>query len=70
MAKPEAPAEKVRVRRIDKGFLVTRAGVTPRGKVYHREEYAAERPGTKPAAAAAPKGKPPAREVGFLKKRS
>lgn len=59
------PSEKVRVRRIDNGFLVTRAGVTPRGKVYHREEYSAEKPGSAKVAAPSVKSKP--REVGFLK---
>lgn len=68
MAKAEPPSEKVRARKIDNGFIVTRVGVTPRGKVYHREEYSAEKPGTK-AAAPASKGKPAAREVGFLNKR-
>lgn len=67
MPKAAPPAEKVRVRKIDNGFLVTRAGVTPRGKVYHREEYSAQKPGTKPAAPAS-KGKTGPREVGFLNK--
>lgn len=66
-AEPSRPAESVRVRKIEGGFIISRAGVTPRGKIYQREEFSAVKPGAPVVA----KGKSPpvksgAREVGFL----
>lgn len=70
-AEPSHPAESVRVRKIEGGFIISRAGVTPRGKIYQREEFSAVKPGANVVA----KGKSPpprasAREVGFLNGRT